>query len=64
MKQQNKNWKLILAPSLKITDKKHSDGLRSGMRIVTMKKSEIQNNPIQATFALVVVKSMLPIKAR
>ena len=31
---------------LKITDKKHSDGLRSGMRIVTMKKSDLQNNPI------------------
>ena len=25
---------------LKVTDKKHSDGLRSGMRIVTMKKSD------------------------
>ena len=31
---------------LKITDKKHSDGLRSGMRIVTMKKFDLQNNPI------------------
>ena len=31
---------------LKITDKKHSNGLRSGMRIVTMKKSDLQSNPI------------------
>ena len=31
---------------LKITDKKHSDGLRSGMRIVTMKKCDLQRNPI------------------
>ena len=31
---------------LKITDKKHSDGLRSGMRIVTMKKYDLQNNLI------------------
>ena len=31
---------------LKITDKKHCDGLRSGMRIVTMKKSDLQSNPI------------------
>ena len=31
---------------LKITDKKYSDGLRSGMRIVTMKKSDLQSNPI------------------
>ena len=31
---------------LKITDKKHSDGLRSGMRIVTMKKFDLQSNPI------------------
>ena len=31
---------------LKMTDKKHSDGLRSGMRIVTMKKSDLQSNPV------------------
>ena len=31
---------------LKIADKKHSNGLRSGMRIVTMKKSDLQSNPI------------------
>ena len=30
---------------LKITDRKHSDG-RSGMRIVTIKKSDLQSNPI------------------
>ena len=31
---------------LKITDKKHSDGLRSRIRIVTMKKSCLLSNPI------------------
>ena len=29
-----------------ITHKKHNDGLRSGMRIVTTKKSDLQSNPI------------------
>ena len=31
---------------LKFTDKKHSDSLRSDLRIVTMKKSDLQSNPI------------------
>ena len=31
---------------LKITDKKNTDGLRSGIKIVTMEKSDHQSNPI------------------
>ena len=31
---------------LKVTGEKHSDGLRSSMRIVTMKKCDLQSNPI------------------
>ena len=31
---------------LKITGKKHYDGLRSSIKIVTMKKSDLQSNPI------------------
>ena len=31
---------------LNITDEKHSDGLRLGMRIVTTKKCDLQNDPI------------------
>ena len=33
---------------LKITDKKHSDGLRSGIRIVAMKKTDLQYTPISS----------------
>ena len=32
--------------ALNITDKKYSDGLRSGMRFVAMKKSDLQSNPV------------------
>ena len=54
-------WKLIfiIVIVLKITDKKHSDGLRSGMRIVTTKKFDLQSNLFQVTLKLVVAKYIL-----
>ena len=44
--------------ALKITDKKHSDGLRSGMTVVTMKNLIFKATLFQVTLKLVVAKNV------
>ena len=41
-----KNIEMNYGKVLKIVDKSHKDGLKSGMRIITMKKCEIEMKPI------------------
>ena len=41
-----KNIEMNYGKVLKIVDKNHKDGLKSGMRIITMKKCEIEMKPI------------------